>query len=72
VIADIERFQSHQYILQEIPEIKSFLETVKSLDENERYGMAKRLSELKKAATALKRTSGSKFTQTVTGLFKTS
>ena len=72
VLSDIERFQGREYVLQEVPEIRKFLENVKSIDEDERYGIAKRLTDLKKAATAAKRNSASKFSQTVSGLFKSS
>jgi len=57
VISQMEKYQTTPFPYQEVPEIRKFLENVQPIEENERYGMAKRMSDLHKAASALKNSS---------------
>jgi len=69
IISEIEKFQTGHYFFEEIVPIREFLENVKGIEENERYGIAKRLAGLKKAAT-IQLSPAIKLTRTMAEFFR--
>jgi len=70
VVREIEKFQKSQYIFQEIPSIRTFLENLNNLEEDERYQRAKKIADLQKETLHLRKNSSFKLPQSLAGLFK--